>query len=80
MLILYAGRKVDVSDLPEDYKNSASPTNNCSKTGFMDMDFKTAKSEFEKQYLASKLKEANGNISRLSELIGLERSYLHKKN
>ncbi|GAB6887608.1 sigma-54 dependent transcriptional regulator [Desulfothermus okinawensis JCM 13304] len=79
MLILYAGRKVDVSDLPEDYKNSASPTNNCSKTGFMDMDFKTAKSEFEKQYLASKLKEANGNISRLSELIGLERSYLHKK-
>ncbi len=38
-----------------------------------------AKMEFEKQYLAKKLKEYDGNISRTAEAIGLERSNLHRK-
>ena len=79
MLILYAGKEVDVPDLPEEYKNYSNLKNKQNDVRFLDMDFKTAKSEFEREYLASKLKEAKGNISRLSELIGLERSYLHKK-
>ncbi len=79
MLILYAGGEVDVSHLPEEYKKYESPNSTQPHKKFFDMDFKSARCEFEKQYLISKLKEAKGNISRLSELIGLERSYLHKK-
>ncbi len=41
--------------------------------------FRAAKSEFEKQYIAKKLREYDGNISKTAEAIGLERSNLHRK-
>ena len=41
--------------------------------------FKTAKVEFEKEFIARKLQESNGNVSKTAELIGLERSNLHRK-
>lgn len=44
-----------------------------------DMDFKSAKAAFETWYLERKLEEAGGNITRLAELVGLERSYVHRK-
>ena len=42
-------------------------------------DFKTARALFEARYLSEKLHECGGNITRLAETIGLERSYLHRK-
>ncbi|MDR0339627.1 MAG: sigma-54 dependent transcriptional regulator [Desulfovibrio sp.] len=42
-------------------------------------DFKLARNAFEAHFLAAKLKEYDGNISRLAEAIGLERSYLSRK-
>ncbi|MFP4167490.1 MAG: sigma-54-dependent transcriptional regulator [Desulfonatronovibrionaceae bacterium] len=42
-------------------------------------DFKEARAEFEAAYLKEKLKEFGGNISRVAEAIGLERSSLHRK-
>jgi two-component system nitrogen regulation response regulator NtrX len=42
-------------------------------------DFRAARAEFEKNYLMAKLSEHKGNISKTSEAIGLERSYLHRK-
>lgn len=49
----------------------------------MDIDamstFREARAEFEKEYLLRKINENNGNISRTAEVIGLERSYLHRK-
>ena len=41
--------------------------------------FKTARSAFEAHFLAAKLQEYDGNISKLAEAIGLERSYLYRK-
>ncbi len=41
--------------------------------------FRTARVEFEKRFIARKLKETEGNISRTADLIGLERSNLHRK-
>lgn len=41
--------------------------------------FREARAEFEKEYLVRKIDENNGNISRTAEVIGLERSYLHRK-
>jgi Response regulator containing CheY-like receiver, AAA-type ATPase, and DNA-binding domains len=38
-----------------------------------------AKMEFEKRFIAGKLRKNNGNISKTAELIGLERSNLHRK-
>ena len=42
-------------------------------------DFKAARAEFESWFLKSRLEECEGNISRLAESIGLERSYLYRK-
>lgn len=41
--------------------------------------FREARAEFEKQYLVRKIAENGGNITRTAEVIGLERSYLHRK-
>ncbi|KPJ99600.1 MAG: Fis family transcriptional regulator [Desulfobacterales bacterium SG8_35] len=43
------------------------------------MNFKEAKREFEREYIIGKLQENNGNISQTAEMLGLERSHLHKK-
>ena len=42
-------------------------------------DFKEARRRFEKEFLQLKLTENDGNISRTAEVVGLERSHLHKK-
>jgi two-component system nitrogen regulation response regulator NtrX len=41
--------------------------------------FRDARAKFEKEFLLQKLNENNGNITRTAEIIGLERSYLHRK-
>ena len=41
--------------------------------------FREARAEFERQYLVRKIAENSGNITRTAEVIGLERSYLHRK-
>ncbi|MBK7962947.1 MAG: sigma-54-dependent Fis family transcriptional regulator [Bdellovibrionales bacterium] len=41
--------------------------------------FREARAQFEKEYLIKKITENSGNISRTAEVIGLERSYLHRK-
>lgn len=47
---------------------------------FLSLDsLKMAKMEFEKRFISGKLRENNGNISKTAELIGLERSNLHRK-
>lgn len=40
---------------------------------------KTARADFEKQYILKMLTENGGNISRTAQTIGVERSHLHKK-
>jgi two-component system nitrogen regulation response regulator NtrX len=40
---------------------------------------KEARETFEKSFIATKLQEFEGNISRTAEAIGVERSNLHKK-
>ncbi len=67
--------------IPECQNNSFvnSTNSNGFATRFLSLDYKSAKTEFELWYLEQKLEEAGNNISKLSELVGLERSYLHRK-
>lgn len=43
------------------------------------MTFREARARFEKEFLVQKITENQGNISKTAEVIGLERSYLHRK-
>ena len=78
LFILYQGREVNVSMLPPEYRAGAA----------LDMlalvpdeitDFKEARARFEEAFLRRELARAEGNVARLSETIGLERTYLYRK-
>ena len=45
----------------------------------MDLSLKEARSEFEKNYLISQIKRFNGNITKVSEFTGMERTALYRK-
>ena len=62
----------DVHDLKFAGLNETSESNEV-------MTFREARARFEKEFLIQKINENNGNISRTAEIIGLERSYLHRK-
>jgi two-component system nitrogen regulation response regulator NtrX len=42
-------------------------------------DFREAKSAFEREYLARKLEEFGGNVTKTAEAVGIERTNLHRK-
>lgn len=90
LTVLYSGREVEYTLLPlEMLENSGKeqavqtpcisglPDETLQK--MLALDYKNAKSAFEEYYLTHKLEEVGGNVSKLSELIGLERSNIHKK-
>jgi len=60
-----AGLQVDFEDGEEETMSAPS--------------FKAARALFEREYIARKLKENQGNVSKTAESIGLERSHLHRK-
>ncbi|MCB0370043.1 MAG: sigma-54-dependent Fis family transcriptional regulator, partial [Bdellovibrionales bacterium] len=77
--ILTPSEYIDVHDLkfagleePNSGGSSSSSDNSMSN-------FRDARAQFEKEYLVQKIKENGGNISKTAEVIGLERSYLHRK-
>ena len=67
--------KCDISPLFEEGGKEVLPPD----PGISSASFRTAKQDFERQYIIRKLREFDGNISRTAEAIGLERSNLHKK-
>ena len=45
----------------------------------LELSLKEARSEFEKEYLVSQIKRFNGNITKVSEFTGMERTALYRK-
>ena len=54
-------------------------TNVVSSNQSLDLSLKEARSQFEKEYLLSQIKRFNGNISKVSEFTGMERTALYRK-
>ena len=63
--------------IKESLKTSDLNSNNAEKS--LSIPLKEARENFEKEYLTSQLKKFNGNISKTSDFIGMERSALHRK-
>ncbi|MFN7905760.1 MAG: sigma-54-dependent transcriptional regulator [Pseudobdellovibrionaceae bacterium] len=73
--ILTPGEYIDVHDLSfAGLSDSSEMLVNSGMKSFRD-----ARAHFEKDYLVKKIQENGGNISKTAEMIGLERSYLHRK-
>jgi len=45
----------------------------------LDLSLKEARTEFEKEYLLSQIKRFSGNMSKISEFTGMERTALYRK-
>ncbi|RQD64697.1 MAG: sigma-54-dependent Fis family transcriptional regulator [Desulfonatronovibrio sp. MSAO_Bac4] len=81
LYILYQGMEVTPAMLPGEIvkKDMGVDEDLFSQEQGLPEDFKMARSKFEAWFLDCKLKEYEGNISKLAEAIGLERSYLYRK-
>lgn len=77
LIIMKAGNIIDASDVPPFVKREQRSEPSMSWATIDS--YRAAKAAFEKQYIAKKLREFDGNISRTAEAIGLERSNLHRK-
>lgn len=78
LFILYQGQEVGVNMLPPEYL--AQPGRAALQLVADNIkDFKMARSHFEEAFLRRELGRCEGNISRLAESIGLERTYLYRK-
>lgn len=78
LIIMKAGNVIEAQDIPP-LPARKELSVSAGQIGATDNSYRLAKAAFEKQYITSKLKEFNGNISRTAEAIGLERSNLHRK-
>ncbi|UCG99902.1 MAG: sigma-54-dependent Fis family transcriptional regulator [Deltaproteobacteria bacterium] len=78
MAIMCPGETVDAKDIPAPFNTSRIEEGKLES--FVSFDtLKEAREIFEKSFIASKLKQFGGNISKTAEAIGVERSNLHKK-
>ncbi|MCB2187110.1 MAG: sigma-54 dependent transcriptional regulator [Deltaproteobacteria bacterium] len=78
LVILSPGAEIGPENLPGAARAEAQAGGSLPPELLVD-DFKEARQAFERHYLDHKLKENEGNISQTAEVIGLERSHLHKK-
>jgi two-component system nitrogen regulation response regulator NtrX len=88
MIIMYEGQNITAAMLPPEILRTAEsgPVRQAEQAAYTglpaalcDNDFKNMRNAFEILYLQSKYREFDGNISKMAEAIGLERSYLHRK-
>ncbi len=78
LVIMTPEKVIQDKNIPPPF-NRAPDVKQAPESSLMAGSFKDAKIEFEKAFIARKLREFNGNISQTAEAIGIERSNLHKK-
>ncbi|MEN8244650.1 MAG: sigma-54 dependent transcriptional regulator [Thermodesulfobacteriota bacterium] len=80
LTIMVQDETIHAADIPAPYNPALCDIDAAGEVAFLMSDsFKDAKKAFEKAYLAKKLAENDNNVSKTARVIGVERSYLHKK-
>lgn len=80
LVIMSPGNMITINQLPQAIcSKQAAVSKDLSSTSLMSNTFRTAKEEFEKEFLVQKLEENDWNVSRTAEAIEIERSNLHRK-
>ncbi|WP_432738761.1 sigma-54-dependent transcriptional regulator [Maridesulfovibrio sp. FT414] len=84
MLIMFGGKEVGPDKLPPEIVDGPrAETREQEQLPLPlpegEVDFKKARADFEAQFLETKLREYKGNVAKLAEAVGLERSSLYRK-
>ena len=74
VVIMHAKQTVAADDLPELNSSGEPPS-----SSFRFPSFKEATDAYQREFIQHKLFEADGNISRAAELMGVDRSHLHRR-
>ena len=77
LAILVPEEVIELRHIPASFHQCFDEASSC--TAMEQANFKTAKVQFEKDYLRKKLEEHDWNISKTAGAIGIERSHLHRK-
>ena len=81
LLILGSTEEIDVEEVKQalatQHSGLTDPEN--SIDNLFNMPLREAREAFEKQYLLRQLKKAGGSVSKLAELVGMERTHLYRK-
>ncbi|MBW1921717.1 MAG: sigma-54-dependent Fis family transcriptional regulator [Deltaproteobacteria bacterium] len=78
LVIMIPGKKIRAQDIPPPF-NQESAVEGELASSLMAKTYREAKGNFERAFIAKKLREFNWNISQTADAIGIERSNLHKK-
>ncbi|MDA0359973.1 MAG: response regulator [Proteobacteria bacterium] len=73
------GEEIGVSDLTPVLENAARETNLEVSSWDFDKDYRSAREMFDKQYLEYHLAKEGGNMSRVANQAGIERTHLYRK-
>jgi len=83
LLILGQGTEVELAEVEAALAGTTGePTGELtvnSQEVWMDLPLREAREAFERHYLQQKLREVDGNMSRLAQLVGMERTHLYRK-
>ncbi len=74
VVIMHANHSVSADDLPELGSSSEIPA-----SSYRFPSFKEATDAYQREFIQHKLAEAEGNISRAAELMGVDRSHLYRR-
>ena len=74
VIIMHGKQRVSAEDLPEFDLKTAAPA-----SSFRFPSFKDATDAYQREFIIHKLTEADGNITRAAELMGVDRSHLHRR-
>ncbi len=74
VIIMHGKQKVSADDLPEFDVKTLAPA-----SSFRFPSFKEATDAYQREFIIHKLAEADGNITRAAELMGVDRSHLHRR-
>ncbi len=73
VVIMHPGLKVSANDLPPQGKEEPPAAS------FRFPSFKEATEAYHREFIQRKLEEADGNVSRAAELMGVDRSHLYRR-
>lgn len=74
MIIMVEKAKISADDLPEFNSNEEPPS-----SSFRFPSFKDATDAYQREFILHKLSEADGNVSKAAELMGIDRSHLYRR-
>ncbi len=81
LLITGTGEEITVDDVRQVLatQQKSNKTESSIVEDLLDMPLREAREAFEKQYLLHQLKRVDGSVSKLADLVGMERTHLYRK-